>query len=101
MATIKEFEIKRNWGIRPTGNSYFANQVYTDVEKGQPFDLITFSINELTKPYSWRESIGVPCGTSEDEARELVEEYAKEYITEDDIKRYEEFLKNGELWGWD
>lgn len=101
MATIKDIKITRNWGKRPTGNSYITYEVYVDVEKGEAYDLVQFSINELGKPYYWRTSIGVKCGMSEKQINEVVEEYAREHITEQDIKDYKEFLEDGERWGWD
>lgn len=101
MATIKDIKISRNWGKRPTGNCSIAYQAYANVEQGEEYDLVQFSINELDKPYFWRSSIGVPCGTSEEDIKKIVEEYARDYITEQDIKDYRDFLESGEKWGWD
>lgn len=100
MATIKDIKITRNWGKRPTGSRYICNEVYVEVDKGDPYDLVQFSINELEKSYYWHTSIGVKCGTSEDEIKEIVEEYAREHISKQDIKDYTRFLEDGERWGW-
>jgi hypothetical protein len=101
MATIKDYRISRDWGERPTGNCEISNEVYWNVEKGQQYDLVQFSINELDKEYYWITSVGVPVGTSEKVVKEIIEEYAKEYIDEESIKSYRSFLEDGEKWGWD
>lgn len=101
MATLKGISISRNWGERPTGNVILGNMAFANVEKGQRYDLVQFSINELNKPYMWRESIGVPCGISEEEIKEIVLEYIEKFITDKDIKSYLDFLEMGEKWGWD
>ena len=100
MATIKNIKIHRNWGKRPTDNAVYCGMAW-GVEKGEPYDLVQFSINELDKPYFWETSLCFPCGMSEEEIRKDCVEYAKENITEQDIKDYRRFLKNGEEWGWD
>lgn len=100
MATIKKIEIRRNWGERPTGNSSIIGEVFFGVEKGQRYDLIQFSINELHKPYLWFDSIGVPLETSEEECRRIATEFASK-ITDKDIKEYTNFLEDGEKYGWD
>ena len=98
MATIKNIKIHRNWGKRPTDNAIYCGMVW-GVEKGEPYDLVQFSINELGKPYFWNISFCSPCGMSEEEIRGNVEEYAKT-ITDKDIKGYRDFLEYGEKWGW-
>lgn len=100
MATIKDIEIYRNWGKRPTGNYSIANMEWADVEKGDEYDLVKISINELNKPYYWEITFGFKCGTSKEEIRERVEEYAKT-ITDKDINDYRYFLEWGEKRGWD
>lgn len=100
MATIEDIKIYRNWEKRPTGNYEIANMGWVDVEKGDEFDLVQISINELNKPYYWKISFGFKCGTGEEEIREYVEEYAKE-ITDKEIQDYRRFLEDGERWGWD
>lgn len=100
MATIKEVRISREWGTRPTGNYEIANMAWADVKKGDKYDLVKISINELGKPYYWQISFGFKCGTSEEEIRESVEEYAKG-ITDKEIQDYRRFLEDGERWGWD
>lgn len=99
MATIKNIMINRNWGKRPTGNAVYCGMAW-GVEKGEPYDLVQFSINELDKPYFWNTSLCFPCGTSEEEIKESVEEYAKG-ITDKEIQDYRRFLDDGERWGWD
>ena len=84
MATIKEIQRSRNWGVRPTSDVIVEGHIWL-VEKGQPYDLVQFSINELNKPYWWR----------------VVRDYAEDVITEKDIKEYIWFLECGEKWGWD
>ena len=99
MATIKKIKISRNWGKRPTDNAIYCGMAW-GVEKGEPYDLVQFSIHELNKPYFWNMSLCVKCGTSEEEINKLVEEYA-ETITDKDIAEYIDFLEQGEKWGWD
>lgn len=101
MATLKNISISRNWGERPTSNVILGNITFANVEKGQRYDLVQFSINELNKPYMWRQSIGVPCETSEKEIEKIVIEYIEKFITDKDIKQYLDFLEMGEKWGWD
>ena len=101
MATIKDIQISKNWGARPTGNCENLNEVYYGVEKGQRYDLVQFSINELGKPYYWLQSICVPVDTSQEEIEEIVNEFARDHIKEEDIKYYQRFLEDGEKWGWD
>ena len=99
MATIKEIKISRNCGKRPTDNLIYCGYNWR-IEKGEPYDLVQFSINELKKPYYWNESLCVRCGTSEDEIEKLAEEYASE-ITDGEIKLFKEFLEFGEEYGFD
>lgn len=102
MATIKDLRISRNWGKRPeSDNVIISGNVYVDVEKGQEYDMVQFSINELDKPYMWRKNLCVPCGTSKEQCREYAELFAKEFITDKDIQDYKRFLEDGEKWGWD
>ena len=101
MATIKSIEIMRNFGKRPTSdNVIIQSNNYIGIEKGQEYDLVKFSINELNKPYFWNETLCVPTGTSEDVAMKLASEFAAN-ITEQSIKEYQNFLNDGEKWGWD
>ena len=99
MATIKSIKILRNRGVRPNDNVIYMGRAWY-VEKGEPYDLVQFSINELGKPYFWDDSLCMPAGMSEDDIRKAVEDYAKN-ISDQDIKRYQEFLRFGEKWGWD
>lgn len=100
MATIKEIEIKENWGIRPSKNVIVGGNIWL-VDEGQEYTLVQFSINELKKSYFWNDCFCVPCDWSEEKIRDLVEKYAKEQITEEQIKDYNDFLESGEKWGWD
>lgn len=100
MATIKDIKIYRNRGTRPTDYAVYCGMAW-GVEKGEPYDLVQFSINELNKPYFWRTSLCFPCGMSEEEIREECIEYAQQNITEKDIQDYRRFLEDGERWGWD
>lgn len=100
MATIKKIEILRKRGTRPTGNAIFPEMIW-QIEKGQEYDLVQFSINELDKPYWWYECLCLPCGMSEKNIRDIVEQYAKEQINQQDIEDYKSFLEDGERWGWD
>ena len=99
MATLKEINIYRNWGIRPDGNEIIAGNIYCDVEKGKPYDLVQFSINEING-YYWNETICVPLNTSDEDIKKIVEEYITT-ITDDDIKDYQRFLDDGNKYGWD
>lgn len=100
MATIKNISISREWGTRPTDNAVYCGMAW-GVEKGEKYDLVQFSINELDKPYFWNTSLCFPCGSSEEEIRQECIEYAQKYITEKDIQDYRRFLEDGEKWGWD
>ena len=100
MATIKDIKRTKNRGIRPTNNVILAGHIWL-VEKGQPYDLVQFSINELNKPYLWRECICVPCDWEDETIERVVRGYAEDEITEKDIKDYVWFLECGEKWGWD
>lgn len=100
MATIKSISRSRNWGVRPTNNIILAGHIWL-VEKGQPYDLVQFSINELDKSYFWNEHLCVPCDWEEDVVERVVKGYAEDEITEKDIKAYRQFLEDGEKWGWD
>ena len=100
MVTIKNIKINRNWGIRPTDNVICCGMAWA-VKKGEPYDLVQFSINELNKPYFWETSLCLPCGQSEEEIRQDCEDYINTYITDEDVNRYRKFLESGEKWGWD
>lgn len=100
MATIKDIKISRKWSTRPTGNGNYPEMVWR-IEKGKEYDLVSFSINELNKPYCWYERLCLPCGMSEEKIKQIVERYAKDQINEQAIEDYARFLKNGERWGWD
>lgn len=99
MATLKKINIYRNWGIRPDGNAIIAGNIYYDVEKGKPYDLVQFSISEING-YYWNDTLCVPVGTEEDEINRIVNEYVAT-ITEADIKEYQRFLDYGNKYGWD
>ena len=100
MATIKNISISREWGARPTDKAFYCGMAW-GVEKGEKYDLVQFSINELDKPYFWNTSLCFPCGSSEEEIKQECIEYAQKYITEKDIQDYRKFLEIGEKWGWD
>ena len=100
MATIKNIKINREWGERPKDDSVYSGDIWF-VEKGEPYDLIQFKINELDKEYFWFESLCVPCNKTENEIKKIVEKYAKKEITEEKIRYYERFLNFGESYGWD
>lgn len=98
MATLKEINIHRNWGTRPTDNVIYLNHAWY-VDKGEAYDLVQFSINEIVG-YYWNTSLCVPAGTSEKEINRIVAEYV-EAITDADIKEYQKFLDFGNKYGWD
>lgn len=100
MATIKSISRSKNWGVRPTNNIILDGHIWL-VEKGQPYDLVQFSINELDKSYFWNEHLCVPCDWKEDVVERVVKRYAEDEITEKGIKAYRQFLEDGEKWGWD
>ena len=100
MATIKSISRSKNWGVRPTNNTILAGHIWL-VEKGQPYDLVQFSINELDKPYFWKEHLCVPCDWEEDVIERVIKRYAENEITEKDINNHRQFLEFGEKWGWD
>lgn len=99
MATLKKINIYRNWGIRPDGNTIIEGNIYYGVDKGEPYDLVQFSINEING-YYWNDTLCVPVGTEEDEINRIVNEYVAT-ITEADIKEYQRFLDYGNKYGWD
>lgn len=100
MATIKDIQISRERGTRPNNNAIYCGMAW-GVEKGEKYDLVQFSINELNKPYFWNTSLCFPCGMSEEEIRQECIKFAKEYISEKDVQDYRNFLEDGERWGWD
>lgn len=99
MATLKNIQIYRNWGKRPTGNVTIMGNIYYGVEKGDPYDLVQFSIEEI-KGYYWDKTLCVTVGTSEEEIRKLVLEYISN-ISDKDIQEYQKFLDWGNKYGWD
>lgn len=99
MATLKDIEIYRRCGVRPNNNIIYAGRQW-GVEKGEPYDFVQFSINELNKPYFWRKKLCLKCDLTEEQIKNEVEEYIKN-ITEEDIKEYKCFLEDGEQYGWD
>ena len=99
MVTVDKIYISRNYGKRPTDNAIYCGFNWC-VEKGQQYDLVQFSINELEKPYFWHMALCVKCGTSEEEINELVRDFAKT-ITDEEIHGYRQFLDDGEKWGWE
>lgn len=100
MATIKDIKISRERGIRPDNNAIYCGMAW-GVEKGEKYDLVQFSINELNKSYFWNTSLCLPCGMSEEEIMQECIKFAKENISEKDIRDYRSFLEDGERWGWD
>ena len=99
MATLKKVNIYRNWGIRPDGNTIIEGNIYYGVDKGEPYDLVQFSINEING-YYWNDTICVPIGTSEENINRIVNEFVKT-ITDADMKEYQRFLDYGNKYGWD
>ena len=99
MATLKNIQIYRNWGKRPTGNVIIIGDVYYGVEQGDLYDLVQFSIEEI-KGYYWNETLCVTVGTSEEDIRKLVLEYISN-ISDKDIQEYQKFLDWGNKYGWD
>lgn len=97
MATLKEFEIRRNAGKKDKG---ILDRVWDiRLEEGEWYDLVQIAINEIDG-YFWRVSIGVKCGTTEEKIKDFIDEYIKR-ITDEDIQAYKNFIKEGEEWGWD
>lgn len=99
MATIKSFEIKRNWSKRPVGNVEIAGNIW-GVKKGEEYDLVSFTLNETKKGYKWHQSLCVPCGASEKDIKKILHNVALS-ITDEDIASYDRFIENGEKYGWD
>lgn len=99
MATLKEVKISRNWGIRANDKEDYPNPNWR-VEKGEPYDLVQFMINELDKNYYWCESLHLPCGLPEEEINKIVQDFVETQITEEQIIDYRKFLEDGEKWGW-
>lgn len=98
MATLRNYTILKKNGIRPKDDViYYGIKWY--VGKGEPYDLIKFSIEEIDN-YYWEVSLAVPCGTRSDTAKYLCERYISS-ISDADIEAYKGFLEDGEKWGWD
>lgn len=99
MATIKDIKIMRNRGNRPENNVIYVDHVWL-VEKGEPYDVLQFSINELERSYYWKSIICTPCGLLEKELYRIAEQHAKK-ITDNEINDYKSFLDIGDEYGWD
>lgn len=100
MATIKDIERHEKWGKRPTDNTQLVGHIWL-VEKGEDYDLVNFSINELEKYFYWNECLCVPCYWTDEQVRKVAERYAQECISEKEIESFKWFLEMGEKWGWD
>lgn len=100
MATIKKINISRNWATRPTDNAIYDGIAW-GVQKGERYDLVQFSLEEIDKPFFWRTALAFPLGMSEEEIRNECIDYVKNNITDKDIKEFLWFLECGEKWGWD
>lgn len=100
MATVKKIRVCRNWNIRPNDDTELAGEIYL-VNKGQPYDLLQFTIEELGYDYFWHEALCVPCGKTEKELLAIAKNYAKTQITNETISNYRRFLEYGEKYGWD
>lgn len=99
MMTLDKISVSPNWGTRPTDYGVILGNVWL-VEKGQPYNLVQFSIKELGKPYYWNESLCVPTDWDNEKIEQVVQEYVK-LITEENVQEYRKFLEDGEKWGWD
>lgn len=100
MATIKNIKVSRNWGKRPDNENIYIGDVWF-IEKGEEYDLLQFTINELDMGFYWNDSLCVPCGKTEEELLEIAKDYAKNQITDESIKSYRRFLEFGQKYGWD
>jgi len=100
MATVKKIRISREWNERPEDDIDIAGEIYF-VEKGQTYDLLQFTLEELGYDYFWHESLCVPCGKTEKELLEIARNYAKTQITDERLNNYRRFLDYGEKYGWD
>ena len=98
MATIKSFCVTRNAGKK---DKFLGNVAWdTSLKEGDEYDCVQFTINELSKPYFWRERLGLRCGLSESEIRKVCDDIAAT-ITPKQIKNYEAFIKMGEETNWE
>lgn len=97
MAKLNKIDIKRNWGKK---DSRVLGMIWdSEVKDGEPYDLVQFSIDEIPN-YYWATSIGVKCGTTENEIKQAVGQIATK-ITDQQIAEYADFLNAGEKYGWD
>lgn len=98
MTTLKNIQVSKSWGIRPTDSAIYIGCAWM-VEPGEPYDLVQFSINEING-YYWRTSICVPEGTSDEDVEKIVKEYVSA-ISDEEIREYKKFLDWGNKYGWD
>lgn len=99
MATLKDINIHRNWGTRPNDNTIIAGNIYYGVKKGEDYDLVQVSINEISG-YYWATTICVPVNTNEEDIKKIAIEFVKT-ISDEDVKEYQKFLDYGNKYGWD
>lgn len=97
--TIKEVEIERFAGVRPTGNVHFVDYVWF-IDKGKEYDTVRFSIEECPRLRVWLKTLCVPTGYPEERCRQLAEIFAK-HITQKDIDDVNEMLDDFAMYGCD
>ena len=97
MNDIKNIRIKRNFGVRNAKYDNLGDIWY--VKDGEPYDLVQFSIKEM-EGFMWRDALCLPCGLSETEIREYVNDVSAT-ITKSQIEEYKDFIEFGKTFGWD
>ena len=97
--TVKDLEIQRNVGVRPTGNVTFNNYVWL-VDKGQMYDIVYFGIEECPRLRHWLKVVCVPSGYPEEKCKRLAEILAN-HITDKDIKEVNDMLDDFAMYGCD
>lgn len=99
MATLDKITIKNNAGKRPNNNFEYVGYIWK-IEPGQEYDMVQFTLEEINKPYYWKQNVCVPINLPEEEIVKICQDIAKT-ITDEDIESYVQFLEYGEKFGWD
>lgn len=97
MATLKKINIIRNFSTRK--NTKLGMVWEKILKENEEYDLINVSLEEIPD-YYWKYSIGMKCGYSEEQIKNDIQEYI-DTITDEEIEKYKNFLREGEKWGWD
>lgn len=92
MIKVIDVCVQRRWAQRPTNNTIICDTAW-GVEKGEWYDLVQFHIDQLPNRF-WKTSLAFPIDMTEEEIKKETQEYAERYIDEQDIKNFNEFLRD-------